>query len=55
MAKIAERNNSGQYYVNTRLGVAKTKKEEDFPEFTSGSNVHKLLTDLIEVNAALRI
>ncbi len=51
MAKIAERNHSGQYYVNTRLGVAKTKQEEDFPEFTSGSNVHKLLTDLIEVNA----
>lgn len=51
MAKIAERNHAGQYYVNTRLGVAKTKQEDDFPEFTSGSNVHKLLTDLIEVNA----
>ncbi|HEX5422570.1 MAG TPA: hypothetical protein VFW94_03410 [Candidatus Acidoferrales bacterium] len=51
MANIAERNNSGQYYVNTRLGVAKTKKEEDFPEFVEGSEVHKLLTDLIEVNA----
>lgn len=51
MANIAERNTSGQYYVNTRLGVAKTKKEEDFPEFDSDSKVYKLLTDLIEVNA----
>ena len=51
MANIAERNTSGQYYVNTRLGVAKTKKEEDFPEFKPGSSVHELLTDLIEVNA----
>lgn len=51
MTNIAERNTSGQYYVNTRLGVAKTKREEDFPEFEPGSNVHQLLTDLIEVNA----
>lgn len=51
MTNIAERNTSGQYYVNTRLGVAKTKREEDFPEFETGSNVHQLLTDLIEVNA----
>ncbi len=51
MAKIAERNNSGQYYVNTRLGVAKTKKDEDFPEFDVNSSVYNLLTDLIEVNA----
>ena len=51
MAKIAERNNSGQYYVNTRLGVAKTKNDEDFPEFSASTAVHDLLTDLIEVNA----
>ncbi len=51
MAKIAERNNSGQYYVNTRLGVAKTKKDEDFPEFGPDTTIHKLLTDLIVVNA----
>lgn len=51
MAKIAERNNSGQYYVNTRLGVAKTKNDEDFPEFGANTVVHNLLTDLIEVNA----
>lgn len=51
MAKIAERNQSGQYYVNTRLGVAKTKRAEDFPEFPPTSPVYKLLTDLIEVNA----
>lgn len=51
MAKIAERNNSGQYYVNTRLGVAKTKNNEDFLEFGANTDVHNLLTDLIEVNA----
>jgi hypothetical protein len=51
MAKIAERNNSVQYYINTRLGVAKTKKDKDFPEFGANSTVHQLLTDLIEVNA----
>lgn len=51
MANVAERNTSGQYYVNTRLGVAKTKNEGDFPEFDADSNVYKLLTDLIEVNA----
>jgi len=48
---VAERNNSGQYYVNTRLGVAKTKKPEDFPEFGSSTEVYKLLGELIEVNA----
>lgn len=51
MAKIAERNHSGQYYVNTRLGVAKTKRADDFPEFGPDSSEHKLLTELIEVNA----
>lgn len=51
MTKVAERNHSGQYYVNTRLGVAKTKRAEDFSEFLSDSPVNKLLTDLIEVNA----
>jgi len=51
MTKISERNRSGQYYVNTRLGVAKTKKSEDFSEFAPGTPVHQLLTDLIEVNA----
>lgn len=51
MMKIAERNYSGQYYVNTRLGVAKTKQATDFPEFAPGSDEYNLLTDLIEVNA----
>ena len=51
MAKISERNYLGQYYVNTRIGVAKTKQAEDFPEFDINSSVYKLLTDLIEVNA----
>ena len=51
MANIAERNNSGQYYVNTRLGVARTKNDEDFPEFDTDSMAHELLTNLIEVNA----
>lgn len=51
MSNAAERNNSGQYYVNTRLGVAKTKRDEDFPEFGSKTSVHKLLTELIEVKA----
>lgn len=51
MNSIAERNRAGQYYVNTRLGVAKTKNFEDFPEFDSSTEVHKLLTELIEVNA----
>lgn len=51
MSGVEERNNSGQYYVNTRLGVAKTKNKEDFPEFDESSEVYKLLTDLIEVNA----
>lgn len=51
MTKIAERNHSGQYYVNARLGVAKTKQADDFSEFTPGSLVYNVLTDLIEVNA----
>ncbi len=49
MTCIAERNYSAQYYVNTRLGVAKTRKVEDFLEF--GPDVHQLLADLIEVKA----
>ena len=51
MTNIAERNYSGQYYVNTRLGVAKTKSADDFPEFCESSNEYLLLSDLIEVNA----
>ena len=51
MSSVEERNNSGQYYVNTRLGVAKTKTKEDFPEFDESSEVYKLLGELIEVNA----
>lgn len=51
MTKIAERNYSGQYYVNTRLGVAKTKRADDFPEFGPNTSEHKLLTELIDVNA----
>ncbi len=51
MNSVAKRNSSGQYYVNTRLGVAKTKSSEDFPEFDSSTEVYKLLTELIEVNA----
>jgi len=51
MNEIAERNSSGQYYVNTRLGVAKTKSNKDFQEFGSSTEIYKLLTELIEVNA----
>ncbi len=51
MNEIAERNSAGQYYVNTRIGVAKTKSADDFKEFEPASKVHQLLTDLIEVNA----
>ena len=51
MNTVSERNNSGQYYVNTRLGVAKTKTPEDFSEYDSSSEIYTLLTDLIEVNA----
>lgn len=51
MNNIAERNNSGQYYVNTRLGVAKTKSFKDFPEFSIDTEIYNVLTDLIEVNA----
>jgi len=51
MSGISERNSSGQYYVNTRLTVAKTKNASDFPEFDASTEVHKLLADLIEVNA----
>lgn len=51
MSGVSERNSSGQYYVNTRLGVAKTKSASDFPEFGTSTEVHKLLTDLVEVNA----
>ena len=51
MTGIAERNNSGKYYVNTRLCVAKKKVFEDFPEFSATTEVYKLLSDLIEVNA----
>lgn len=48
---IAERNKAGEYYVNTRLGVAKTKTNADFPEFDTNSEIYQLLTNLIEVKA----
>lgn len=37
--------------MNTRLGVAKSQSFRNFSEFDSSSGVHRLLTDLIEVNA----
>jgi len=51
MNGVAERNSAGQYYVNTRLGVAKSKKTEDFQDFSSSSEIYQLMTELIEVNA----
>jgi hypothetical protein len=51
MNSVFERNKSGQYYVNTRLGVAKTKCLDDFPEFSTNTEIYRLLTELIEVNA----
>ncbi len=51
MNYVAERNNSGKYYVNTRLGVARTKSPDDFPEFSYSTEIYSLLTELIEVNA----
>ncbi|SEH06096.1 Uncharacterised protein [Candidatus Venteria ishoeyi] len=51
MSEISKRNSAGQYYVNTRLGVAKTKCDEDFQEFGTSSDIHQLLTAFIEVNA----
>ncbi|MGB7416962.1 MAG: hypothetical protein WA902_22395 [Thermosynechococcaceae cyanobacterium] len=51
MAGISERNDAGKFYVNTRIEVARTKSAADFPDFDEFSDVYKLLTDLIEVNA----
>ncbi|MGF1603669.1 MAG: hypothetical protein ACFCU8_16930 [Thermosynechococcaceae cyanobacterium] len=51
MAGVLERNEAGKFYVITRIGVAKTKSAENFSEFGERSDVYKLLTDLIEVNA----
>ena len=51
MKDIAKRNHSCRYYVDTRLKVAKTQTQENFPEYHRSSEVYKLLTDLIEVNA----
>jgi len=51
MMKAAERNDIAKLYVNTRIGVAKTKNADDFAEFGSGSAEHTLMTDLIHVNS----
>jgi hypothetical protein len=51
MAGVSERNEAGRFYVSTRIEVARTKSAADFPEFDQQSDVYKLLTDLIEVNA----
>ena len=51
MSNVLQRNAAGQYYVSTRLGVAKTKNADDFPEYKASTEVFKLLTDLIEVKA----
>lgn len=48
---VNERNNAGRYYVNTRLSVARTKTDADFQEFHEGSEIHQMLTDLIEVKS----
>lgn len=49
--KVEERNISARYYVNAKLGRVSEMTGNDFPEFADGTDVHKLLTDLIEVNA----
>lgn len=48
---IAERNEDAKYYVSAKLRRASELQESDFPDFSSGSPVHKLLTELIEVHA----
>ncbi|MCF6299287.1 MAG: hypothetical protein L3J01_05345, partial [Thiomicrorhabdus sp.] len=49
--KIEERNLNAKYFVNAKLGRASELNEEEFPEFVSGTEINKLLTDLIEVHA----
>ena len=51
MTKADERNLQVREFVNTRVGLAKTKGPEDFQEYGETSEIHKLLTDLIEVKS----
>ena len=44
---VAERNEDAKYYVNAKLRRARELQEADFPDFSSGSPVHKLLTERI--------
>jgi hypothetical protein len=49
--KVEERNTNAKYYVNAKLGLAKELTENDFLDFAKDTDVNKLLTDLIDVNA----
>jgi hypothetical protein len=49
--KVAERNEDAKYYVNAKLLRAATLQETDFPDFSSETPIHTLLTELIEIHA----
>ena len=50
LLSTTERNNICKVYVNTMLEVAKTKVDDDFPDYGVLSDENELLTDLIEIN-----
>lgn len=49
--KVEERNSTAKYYVNAKLGHVKGLNDDSFPNFQPDSDIHNILTDLIEVKA----
>jgi len=49
--KVEERNSNAKYYVNAKIRHVKELNDNDFLNFQANSDIHNMLTDLIEVNA----
>lgn len=48
---VAERNQQGEYYVNARIAAVSSLRDVDFPQYPADHKVHRMLTELIEVQA----
>lgn len=48
---VAERNQQGEYYVNAKIAAVSQLTDADFPQYPATHQVHRMMTDLIEVQS----
>lgn len=48
---VAERNQKGEYFVKARIAAVQELTDADFPQYPAAHAVHRMMTDLIEVQS----